>query len=137
MPDVDPFPFQEDLAWIAEKFEQKYETSLYDTVEGECSGYYKSCLLSLIAGKFVSNWDLNIGSEAILWLLSNAHFIGGTIMMMKFFFSKQIVYFLSFVNSYTLVAIDSIHCFLHGCCRYYVCICMTKDGISVTFFLDF
>ncbi|WAR23203.1 ANXA7-like protein [Mya arenaria] len=43
-----------DLEYIKSVFEQKYEKTLYETVDGECSGYYKRCLLSLIVGKYVA-----------------------------------------------------------------------------------
>ncbi|KAL4236488.1 hypothetical protein ACF0H5_004874 [Mactra antiquata] len=45
---------EEDLLWVAEEYEKLYEVSLFDDVKSECSGYYKSLLLSLIVGRFVS-----------------------------------------------------------------------------------
>lgn len=46
--------FQVDLMDICEEFENMYGKTLYEVVEGECSGDYKQTLLSLIKGEFVA-----------------------------------------------------------------------------------
>ncbi|XP_045159545.1 annexin A13-like isoform X1 [Mercenaria mercenaria] len=44
-----------DLLWIAERYKEMFEgADLFENVKDECGGYYKSVLLSLIAGRYVS-----------------------------------------------------------------------------------
>lgn len=43
-----------DLLWVGERYKEMFEADLFEDVKGECSGYYKSVLLSLIAGRHVS-----------------------------------------------------------------------------------
>ena len=45
---------QDSLKWIAVRYQELYDADLFDNVKDECSGYYKSVLLSLIKGCYVS-----------------------------------------------------------------------------------
>ena len=44
---------QIDLQDIKERFESKYEKSLYDVVKDECSGHFMRLLLCIINGSYV------------------------------------------------------------------------------------
>lgn len=46
-----------DLSCVAEEYEKMYETSLFEDVKGECGGYYKKLLLSVILGRPVTDDD--------------------------------------------------------------------------------
>lgn len=45
---------EDSLKWIMVRYQELYETDLFDAVKDECGGYYKSVLLSLLRGSFVS-----------------------------------------------------------------------------------